>query len=319
MKKFPLLFFVIVLVSCSNEEGGGEETPGSPPLINIPIGLPNSNLNPGPNPNKNIKPLSEGEKKAFLVGLKKHLTKELFKKAGASMPLTLKISGKKKVNLEELCNKLVDNPNFRFQYQLDGGSFRKIAAITLAVGYDKADFLKHLLKHPRVDKNLKDENGYSPIAIAANHWESEIEDVLLNSGGIDLKRIQESPLMNAVHARNLKRLEDLLTNKKFDVNSKDVNGETALIRAAKSGNLDISKRLLKEKNLKINATDDHGNTAFHVVGLYGAYTEQAKEIAKLLLKQGASLKIKNKKGEIPEESAASYGGPEIQQIIKNWP
>lgn len=86
----------------------------------------------------------------------------------------------------------------------------------------------------------------------------------------------------------LQIVEKLLENG-ADVNIADIRGATPLHRATSRGNLTIVKLLLDHSDLRVNVRDAYGNTPLHL-----ACEEDRQDEAKLLVKNGADLDIKNK-------------------------
>jgi uncharacterized protein len=76
----------------------------------------------------------------------------------------------------------------------------------------------------------------------------------------------------------------------MDVNTKDSNGNTALIRAAREGNLEEVSRQLEKK--AINAQNHGRSTALHEAAEEGHWA-----VAQLLLKTGADVSLQTTKGE----------------------
>ena len=92
--------------------------------------------------------------------------------------------------------------------------------------------------------------------------------------------------------------------------SGDINSQ--LIEAVKEG--DIGKvRVLIAKGAFINATDDKGGTPLHWAAYYGR-----KDIAKLLLMQGADMYQKDKYGLTPIDVARINQKKEILELFKRY-
>jgi catalase (peroxidase I) len=85
-----------------------------------------------------------------------------------------------------------------------------------------------------------------------------------------------------------------------------VSLRTALHKAAFWGHDDASKYLVEECKLDANAQDFSGDTALHDAARFG----HAK-VVDILIKGGASLSIKNKKGQTPYDVAVQYGYPAL--------
>lgn len=82
---------------------------------------------------------------------------------------------------------------------------------------------------------------------------------LARKGGM----FSQTPLQDAIYYRNF-RIAKLLISRGSPLDTKNVNGETALHIAAKNGYTDIVKALL-ERGASISITDEDGNHAYDLV------------------------------------------------------
>jgi len=96
-------------------------------------------------------------------------------------------------------------------------------------------------------------------------------------------------------------------SEKADVHeTEDISLRTALHKAAFWGHDAATKYLVEECKLNPNAQDFSGDTALHDSARFG----HAK-VVDTLIKGGASLSIKNKKGQTPYDVAVEYGYPAL--------
>ena len=93
-----------------------------------------------------------------------------------------------------------------------------------------------------------------------------------------------------------------------DVNWKDQNGKTPLHYAAWKGHKEIAE-LLIANGADVNAKDDKGGTPLHV-----AAWEGHKEVAELLIAKGADMNAKMEDGDTPLDLAK--GHPEIADLLR---
>ena len=93
-----------------------------------------------------------------------------------------------------------------------------------------------------------------------------------------------------------------------DVNWKDQNGKTLLHYAAWKGHKEIAE-LLIANGADVNAKDDKGGTPLHV-----AAWEGHKEVAELLIAKGADMNAKMEDGETPLDYAKRH--PETADLLR---
>ena len=94
-----------------------------------------------------------------------------------------------------------------------------------------------------------------------------------------------------------------------DVNGKDQNGKTPLHYAAWKGHKEIAE-LLIANGADVNAKDDRGRTPLHFAAFRGH-----KEVAALLIAKGADVYAKAKGDWTPLYYAALYGHKEIVELL----
>ena len=95
------------------------------------------------------------------------------------------------------------------------------------------------------------------------------------------------------------------------------NNETALHLASKSGHLHVAKALINAKGHTrrreiLNCKDHRGNTPLHHCVLNGNY-----ELAKILVKSGADLSMKNVSGKTAREEAIDMNHLAVLTLLKN--
>ena len=135
------------------------------------------------------------------------------------------------------------------------------------------------LRGTRIDVNLKDAVGRTPLRIAAEKGDIDVAMFLIETGA--------------------------------DVNVTDANGNTPLIFIIhKTGDLKIIKRLL-EKGATVNTQNHTGETAL----MYAAWRGYAN-IVRLLLENRADATLKNRQGDTALTLAESKGHLEIVEMLK---
>ncbi|ETN15448.1 TKL protein kinase [Phytophthora nicotianae INRA-310] len=133
----------------------------------------------------------------------------------------------------------------------------------------------------RADVNLRDEEGWTALTLAAA------------DGSVDL-------------------LEQLLVEPNVDIDYPNHWGETALSRAVFIGNERIAKLLLDE-GAKVDLADEDGDTPLHVSVISGRL-----DLAYLLLENGADVMVKNKSGNTVQDLAHKYGRKDFVAILGDY-
>lgn len=173
--------------------------------------------------------------------------------------------------------------------------------------------LKELLANG-ADVNAVEENeGCTPLLVAATHDQTAIAKMLIKKGADVNKADPEgrTPLLMAAAAGNFE-IARLLVNHGANVNAVTEDSFPLIIAAAK-GNLEIVK-LLIENGANVNATSKDGCTP-----LLEAITCRQTEIAELLITRGADVnQTFEEDGRVktnPLLSAAAEGNLEIVKLL----
>jgi len=167
--------------------------------------------------------------------------------------------------------------------------------------------LKKSLKHKPELVSAKDNNGDTPLHVAARYDHGAAVTLLL-ANGADIQAKNNDGLTPLHVAAGLlacsgtSSVTELLIRGGADVNVKDHNGETPLHGAVESFNLDNARQLLAN-GADVGATDNNGRTALH--------NTKSKEIAELLLLNGADANPKDNKGNGPMHLVVGKQDPEM--------
>ncbi len=161
------------------------------------------------------------------------------------------------------------------------------------------------------DANLQDEQGCTPLWIAANEGALKAATVLLdwNATKVDLpNRHDETPLMMAALKGHRDMLLLLITHG-AEVNKQ---GWTPLHYAATGGHVELMKILL-ENHAYIDTESPNHSTPLMLAAMYGN-----EESVQLLLKEGADVSIKNKKGYGAVDFARQAKRNDLADLILNF-
>ena len=164
--------------------------------------------------------------------------------------------------------------------------------------------------------NAKNEDGHTPLHLAAANGHLDIVKILLeNSADIDLvdDHIMDGTKLNrtALH-RSIcfghKEVASLLIERGADVNQRDADGFAPLDMAILCDRGDIAETLI-QNGADINAADKIGYTALHFA------IEDNIKLVNLLIKHGASVNVGDNNLLRPLHLSAKMGHTEITQIL----
>jgi len=119
-----------------------------------------------------------------------------------------------------------------------------------------------LLKEKSLNPNVANNDGETPLILAARHGHVDIFRILLSNGAdVDKKDSNGwSPLLWACNCGRLDVVRLLLSRDDVYVDDTSNNGATSLMWAAKSNHIDVIKALL-HKGADVFRKDYHGSTA----------------------------------------------------------
>lgn len=169
--------------------------------------------------------------------------------------------------------------------------------------------LKTLLEHPVVDLNEQDENGFSPVMVAA--MEGHVESFrLLVFAGANVK-LRNKFGQNAITLSELNTNRDLFEKVmlEFAIEKGNHGGFYALHCAARRGDL-AAVRLLTSRGDDVNVPDGDGYTPLMLAAREGHGC-----LCELLISCGARCEIKNIRGETALMLARKNSRREAECVI----
>ena len=135
--------------------------------------------------------------------------------------------------------------------------------------------LVSLLISAGADVNLADNEGQTPLLMAADNEHNDCVKLLLNAPGIDVS--QWPPLALAVINNNIERLSQLLRDPHINVNKAAMEGKTALHWAAQYGHSECMKLLLNAPDINVNIVNKWGETPL-LISTFDGHTECIKQL-----------------------------------------
>ena len=182
----------------------------------------------------------------------------------------------------------------------------KKAAIHSACEHGYIEILNMLLNCEKIDINIQNQEGWTPLHYAAEYDQREVVKILLDKGAdYNIRNIgNETPLHFALQTKTGELANVFLALKDIDVNEKTVQDWTALHFAANKGFFDICAKLIS-MGVDINAQTKKGKTPLHFAAQTGRET-----IMRLLIDNGADPTAKDIEDRTPLHYAAENGHAE---------
>lgn len=169
----------------------------------------------------------------------------------------------------------------------------------LAVQYDRPAFISWLLAKG-ADPNRSNQQKVSPLHTCVTKEKySEALRVLLSYPKIDINirdKRGQSPLHYCVNFNSIEVAQILIGDQRTDVNSADREGKSPLHWCAIYDILVIAQKLLDSKRTNVNVQDINNQTPLHCAVCNNRYT-----MAKMLIDKGAGVYVRDKNGQTPLE------------------
>jgi ankyrin repeat protein len=186
-------------------------------------------------------------------------------------------------------------------------------ALCLSCEYGQTPDATILADHG-ADVNSRDNDGWSPLSLAAVSGHTAIVEMLLKQGGVDVysraANWGRSPLSWAAANGHTATVELLLTHG-VDSDPCDNNGRSPLSWAARSGHTATVELLLKQGGVDVDSRDKKGLSSLSWAAVNGHTA-----IVELLLKQGGvDLDSRDNDGRSPLSWAAVNGHTAIVELL----
>ncbi len=175
----------------------------------------------------------------------------------------------------------------------------------------KQIIIKLFEKIPFQTQNIDDRCPANLKALIQTAWGNKA--ALQSLQEEQIKDIKDNEGNNLLHIAALYGHESLCEQyiqKGLKIDSKNSAGETPLMLAARNGNPEIVTWLLEKNPNNIDALNNEDESALSIAARSGNYA-----IVKTLLKAGADINLKNKKGHRALRIALDSGHPDIAQLI----
>lgn len=186
-----------------------------------------------------------------------------------------------------------------------------------AVVEKNIESLKSLLKQGNIDINCQYKNKETPLMKAVYMRNTDAVKLLIeNNADVNIQDIKRnSPFLYAGANGYMDAVK--LMYKKAKVNSIfNIYGGNALIPASEKGHKEMVKFLLENTDIDVNHINNLGWTALLEVTILGDNTDNYAEIAKLLIKHGADIHIKDSKGKTAYDYAKEKNMTKILKVFQ---
>ena len=184
------------------------------------------------------------------------------------------------------------------------------SALSWASSVGHIEAMTILLKHG-ADVNKRDVNDWSPIHSAAADGQLDAMKILLENGAHadQVNRTGYRPIHLATETGQTEAIKMLLDVGNVDIESKTIDGDSALTLAAKHMRWDLVK------NLTLWGADANYGGRYGSTALHWAASRGHSEVLKFLLERGANVESVNKLKCRPLHVAAQHGHLEQVKIL----
>ncbi len=169
---------------------------------------------------------------------------------------------------------------------------------------------KYLIEQQKANVNVQDEEGFTPLHLAAQNDHDKVVKLLLKQkANVDVQDKEGFTPLHLAAQNGHDSMVKLLLEKGANVNAKTEKGVTPLYLAAQAGYNDVAKLLLV-KGANVNAKAERGFTPLHLAAQAGH-----NDVAKLLLVEGANVNAEANKGIAPLHVAVVHGHYDVVELL----
>jgi len=172
----------------------------------------------------------------------------------------------------------------------------------------RMDVVKYLVSKG-ADLTIRDGYGKTALEKAIGRGRNDVALFLISSMTREKDIAGNKPLHAAAENGNIEMVRILL-DRGFDVNARDNWGETPLHNAISRDFLDIAKMLI-EKGAGINAA----STADGSTGKTPLHYARSDKAVRILVRKGADINAKDRKGRTPLHYAAEGSGSAVEELL----
>ena len=153
--------------------------------------------------------------------------------------------------------------------------------------------LEELLRSPKIDVNIKDDEGKTAFMWACINGSLEVAKRMLNIRGLDFNHRDHqghSAFMLSCIKGRTEIVDMLLKCHKLDFNIRDDTGKNALMLSCHGGWTSIVEKLLANPTIDINCRDVNGNSALTFawgIGWQVGWQKERRDIAAMLLRRAS--------------------------------
>ena len=179
-------------------------------------------------------------------------------------------------------------------------------ALQYAISQGHIKTAQVLYDQPNVNyEGLNQETGDTTLMTLMRHIAPDIEEEEYKTGKPNLSQLPQEKKEEYLMTQSM--IDDMISNKKVDLNIENFEGQNAFLVAAECGNLQ-AVNLFLEQGANINQTDNNKNNALH-------HCHHNQLMVATLIEQGINANYANERGDTPLMMALEgHGGQNMQSI-----
>ena len=161
------------------------------------------------------------------------------------------------------------------------------------------------------DVNSVNENGGTPLMYAALGGNLEIVRMFLDGGAkVNATANNRWSALMIASAKGYTSIVELLLSRGADINLQDVYRWTPMMRAVYENRTEIVRLFLNQPGVDVNRTGENEITALHLAASQGY-----SHIARMLIKHGARVDVKDAAGRTPLDIATERSDSDVIAVL----